>query len=61
MIDDRYNRGWEKLKEIDGEAVSYICNKKKLSVALFFCDTTIPYHQTIVVAISAINDRLLRP
>jgi hypothetical protein len=36
MIDDRYNRGWEKLKEIDGEAVSYICNKKSYQWPYFF-------------------------
>ena len=27
------------------------CNEKKISVALYFCDTSISYHQTIVVSI----------
>jgi len=30
------------------------CNEKKLSMTKIFYDTTIPYHQTIIIAIASI-------
>jgi hypothetical protein len=37
------------------------CNKIQLSMTRFFCDTSIPYHQAMVAAISAIYDRNFQP
>jgi hypothetical protein len=36
------------------------CNEKKLSMTKIFYDTTIPYHQTIIIAIASIYDTFLK-